>query len=111
MRLLVIHGCESFPSICFSCAGSASRFAKVRITNVDASTALSRSLFSVFVPFGRLFTAFDAAKNDRFLSLKLPVCDSCRKRKVKPEVQSFDFEIREIRVIVHERFRDAVSRK
>ena len=111
MRLLVIHGKETFPSICFSCAAPASRFAKIRITNADAATALSRALFNIFVPFGRLFSAFDAAKNDRLLSLRVPVCDSCRKRKARPEVQSFDFESREIRLIVHEQFRDAVSRK
>lgn len=109
-RLLVIRGGESFPSICFSCAGSARRFAKLRISNVDAATSLGRSLFSVFVPLGRLFTAFDAAKKDVFLSLSLPICDACRKQKIKPEVQSFDLESREVRVVVHEQFRDLVSR-
>jgi hypothetical protein len=110
-RLLVIRGGESLPNICFSCAGSAHRFVIVKISNVDAATSLRRSLFSILVPLGRLFTAFDSAKSDRFLSVKLPVCDNCRRRKVKPEVQSFDLESREVRVIVHEQFLDSVSRK
>jgi hypothetical protein len=111
MRLLVVRWGESFPTICFSCADSASRFTKVRITNVGTATELSRLLLWAFVPFGRLFAAFEASKNDRSMSVKLPICDNCRKRKVKPEVQSFDLERREIRLIVHEQFRDAVSRK
>ena len=108
MRLLVLRGRERFPDICFHCAGSAHRVVKVRISNVDAATALSRSLFSIFIPFGRLFAAADAAKNDRSMSVKLPICDDCRRRKVQPVVQSFDLESRELRVIVHEHFRDSV---
>jgi len=109
MRLLALRGGESLPSLCFSCAGSAHRFVKVRISNVDAVTSLGRSLLGVFVPFGRLFTAFGAAKRDMFMSLRLPICDDCRKRRIKPEVQSFDLESREVRVVVHEQFRDCVS--
>jgi hypothetical protein len=111
MRLLVIRGGESFPNICFIFAGSARRFIKVSLSNVDAATSIGRTLFSFLVPFGRIFTAFEAAKKDVFLSLKLPVCDSCRKRKVKPEVQSYDLESGEIRLVVHEQFRDSVVRR
>src|SRR5262249_4199287 len=110
MRLLVLRGHESLPNLCFNCAELARRSVKVAISNVDTATSIGRSLVSHLVPFGRIFTAFDAAKRDISLRLKLPVCDACRKQKRKPEVQSYDLESREVRLIVHERFRDSVTR-
>jgi hypothetical protein len=110
MRLLVVRGGESFPNICFNCAEPARHLVKVEVSNVDAATSVGRSLFSLAVPFGRIFSAFDAAKKDISLSLKLPICDACRKRKIKPELQSYDLEGREMRLVVHERFRDSVKR-
>ena len=83
---------------------------KVQVSNVDSAISLRRGLLAHFVPFGRLFSAFDAAKRDIFLSLKLPICDDCRKRRIKPEIQSYDLESREIRLVVNERFRDLVRR-
>jgi hypothetical protein len=107
MRLLVVRGKESFPAICFKCAKPASRLIKVELSNVDASVSIGRFLFSLMIPFGRLFSAFDT-KSDIFLRLRLPICDICRKQKVKPVVQSYDLEGREIRLVVHERFRELV---
>ena len=75
---------------------------------MDAGVLAGRTLFEIFVPFGRLFNAFNAAKRDIFIQLKVPVCDDCRKRKIKPEVQSYDLEAREIRLVVHKGFRDLI---
>lgn len=109
MRLLIIRGSEAFLNICFNCAGVANRWVKLKISNVDVATSLRRSLLRHLVPLGGLFTAFSAAKNDRSFTLKLPVCDACRKQKIKPEVQSYDFESGEIRIVVHEQFRESVN--
>jgi hypothetical protein len=108
MRLLVVRGGESFPDLCFNCAQPARRRIKLQVSNVDAAASLRRGLLGSLVPFGRLFSAFDAAKRDIFLSLKLPICDDCRKQRIKPEVQSYDLESREMRLVVNERFRDMV---
>jgi len=108
MRLLVLRSGESFPALCFNCAEPAQRTTKVNVSNVDASVSLGRG-FLWFFPFS-VFTAFDAAKRDIFLTCKLPICKACRKRGVKPEIQSYDLEAREIRLVVHERFRDQVTR-
>jgi hypothetical protein len=70
---------------------------------------MGRAIFSMFAPFGWLFSAFNAAKHDIFVHIKLPICDSCRRQKVRPEVQSYDLEDREIRLVVHERFREMVA--
>ena len=110
MRLLVLRGGESLPPLCFSCAQPARRMIKVQVSNVDAGTSVGRALFDLLVPFGRLFSAFDAGKRDIFMTRKLPICEDCRKRRIKPEIQSYDLEAREIRLVVHERFRDLVGR-
>jgi hypothetical protein len=111
MRLLAVRGGDKFPSICFSCGAPANRFVAVTQSNVDVETSIRRALFRIFVPFGGLFSAFESAKHDKSFSLKLPICEKCRKQKIKPEVQSFDLESREVRLVVHEKFRDNVSRK
>ena len=109
MRLLVVRGREGFPPICFNCGQPATRMVKVQVSNVDALVSIKRELLARLIPFGRLFSAFDAAKRDIFIRLRLPRCDVCRKRKVRPEVQSYDLEAREVRLVVHERFRDGVT--
>jgi hypothetical protein len=108
MRLLVVRGKLAFPAVCFNCAQPARKMIKVDVSNVDAGVSIGRVFFSILVPFGRLFTAFDAAKRDVFIQLKLPICNACRKRGARPEVQSYDLESREIRLIVHEHFREQV---
>jgi hypothetical protein len=108
MRLLVVRGRQVFPQICFNCGEPSTRIVKVQVSNVDALISLKRGVLAMLVPFGRLFSAFDAAKRDIFIWLRLPMCDACRKRKVRPEVQSYDLQEREVRLVVHERFRDGV---
>jgi hypothetical protein len=110
MRLLLVRGGQSFPNICFNCAEPARRVVKVEVSNVDAAAVLGRGLLSRLLPFGGLFSAFEAAKRDIFVSTRLPICDGCRKRKIKPEVQSYDLESREMRLVVNENFRDAITR-
>jgi hypothetical protein len=111
MSLLVIRNRSVFPPICFNCAQPARKSVKINVSNVGAAVSIGRGLLAVLLPFGRLFTAFNAAKRDIFIRLRLPICDACRKRKVKPNVQSYDLEDREVRLIVHERFRDLVVRE
>jgi len=110
MRLLVVHEGDSFPAICFSCGQPAQNLVKVRLTNVDAAASIGRAVFGLLVPFGRIFSAFSAAKHDVFVKVKLPVCGLCRKQKMKPQVQSYDLESREARLVVHERLRQAVAK-
>lgn len=111
MRLLAVRGKQDFPPFCFNCAQPARKTINVNVSNVDGAVSIGRALFSLAVPFGRLFSAFDAAKRDIFVRLRLPICDACRKQKVKPEVQSYDLEDREVRLVVHERFRELVVGK
>jgi len=106
MRLLVVRGRQVFPSFCFNCAEPARKMVKVDVSNVDAGVAVERFFIGLLVPFGRLFSSLDAAKRDISFGVKLPICDACRRRKVKPEVQSYDLEDREMRLVVHERFRE-----
>lgn len=111
MKLLVLRGTPVFPALCFNCAEPARRSLPIHISNLDPGEAIKRSFISRFVLFGNLFMAFEAAKNDISMILRLPVCDTCRKKRIKPEVQSYDLESREVRVVVHEQFRDAVAAK
>jgi len=110
MRVLVVRGQMSFPQLCFNCGEPARRWVKIEISNVDAMTSVRRGLVSRIFMFGGLLSAFEAAKHDIFVTLKPPICDSCRKRGIKPETQSYDLEDREMRVVVHRRFRDGVTR-
>ena len=111
MRLLVVRRGQSFPNICFNCAEPALKLVKVKISNVDAGVTVGRILFSMVMPFARLLSAFEAAKTDIFMTLKVPICDTCRKRKIRPEIQAYDLEAKEMRVVVHEQFRDSTLGK
>jgi hypothetical protein len=106
LRLLVVRPGMTFPMICFHCGQPARRHVDAQVSNVDSAVSMKRWLWRQSIPFGGLFAAFEAAKHDLTVRIRLPICDVCRKLKVQPEIQSYDLEDREIRLVVHENFRD-----
>lgn len=48
--------------------------------------------------------AFESAKEDIEIRIKLPTCAGCKSSKITPVVQSYNLEEREVHVIVHKDF-------
>jgi hypothetical protein len=110
MRALAIRGDHVFPPFCFNCGEPARNHRKIVITNVDVFQRIRWAVWTYLIPFGK-YLAAARAERYKTIRLEVPICETCRKAKIWPEVQSFDLDERETRLIVHERFRERVVRK
>jgi hypothetical protein len=112
MCLLSIRQHDFLPNICFRCAQPAQKMVQAQASNVDALVSIKRLFVTLSFPVvTRLFAAFDAANRDMFLSVKIPICKTCKKQRIKPEIQSYDLEYGNVRIVVHEAFRKAFEQE
>jgi len=107
---LVLTEGDPLPPICLLCGDPTDRTVRVRFhkadpANADKEVAAVLMLVSLFVA---LLAYLLRPRRGIYIEMRLPQCRACKKKTGKPEPRHIAWDRRELTLVVHRKFRDAV---